>query len=150
MKGEELLTSWSPRKVSLVRDFIASRRRRQRIAELEAARGALGADNLLPSPSKGSGRSTPMRNQELSERQNKLVQKYLGLWSTRKDPTEAILVKTNTEQPINGAAPSKAPSTLDSDTSSENGSSPRYVASVQNLTKNATVAKSTIECHLII
>lgn len=143
VKGEELLTSWSPRKVSLVRDFIASRRRRQRAAELEAARGALGADNLLPSPSKGSGRSTPMRNQELSERQNKLVQKYLGLWSTRKDPTEAILVKTNTEQPTNGTAPSKASSTLDSDSGSEHGSSPRYVASVQALTKNATVAKSS-------
>ncbi|CRG91710.1 hypothetical protein PISL3812_08761 [Talaromyces islandicus] len=143
VKGEELLTNWSPRKVSLVRDFIASRRRRQRSAELEAARGALGTDNLLPSPSKGSGRSTPMRNQELSERQNKLVQKYLGLWSTQKDPTEAILVKTNTEQPINGTAPSKAPSTLDSDSGSEHGSSPRYVASVQTLTKNATVAKSS-------
>ncbi|KAH8692071.1 kinesin family protein [Talaromyces proteolyticus] len=144
VKGEELLTSWSPRKVSLVRDFIVSRKRRQRVAELEAARGALDAESLTPSPSKGSGRSTPLRNQELSERQTKLVQKYLGIWSTKKDPTEVILVKTNTEQPTNGVGSSKAPSALDSDSSSEHSSSPpRYVATVQTLTKNATVAKSS-------
>jgi kinesin family protein 1 len=148
VKGEELLTSWSPRKVSLVRDFIASRKRRQRAAELEAARGALGTASLAPSPAKGSGRSTPLRNQELSERQTKLVQRYLNLWSTRKDPTEIILVNTNTEQPTNGvnhASSSKVPSILESDSAStsEHASTPRYVANVQTLSKNATITKAS-------
>jgi kinesin family member 1 len=146
VKGEELLTSWSPRKVSLVRDFIASRKRKQRAAELEAARGALGTDSLVASPIKGSGRSTPMRNQELSERQMKLVQRYLSLWSTRKDPTETILVKTNTEQPNGDVSHHKPSSLFDSDSASEtqtHGSTPRYVAAVQTLSKNATVAKSS-------
>ncbi|OKL58712.1 hypothetical protein UA08_06040 [Talaromyces atroroseus] len=146
VKGEELLTSWSPRKVSLVRDFIASRKRRQRAAELEAARGALGADSLVASPLKGSGRSTPMRNQDFTERQMKLVQRYLSLWSTRKDPTETILVKTNTEQPTNGDVVSTTNKNNNKallDASDSHGSAPRYVAAVQTLSKNATVAKSS-------
>ncbi|KAJ5404360.1 hypothetical protein N7509_004231 [Penicillium cosmopolitanum] len=103
VKGEELLTTWAPRKVSLVRDYIAARKRRYRIAELHAARGALSAGSLRASPARGSGRSTPMRGQDLNERKTKLLKKYLDLWSTKKDPTEAILVRTNTEPPSDGA-----------------------------------------------
>jgi kinesin family protein 1 len=146
VKGEELLTSWSARKVSLVRDFIASRKRRHRAAELEAARGGLSADSLVASPTRRSGSSTPMRNQDLSERQTQLLQKYLNLWSTRKDPTEVILVKNNTEQPTNGIASVKAAETssvLDSDSASEHSPSrPRYLATVQTLNKNASMLKS--------
>ncbi|KAL1980478.1 hypothetical protein VTN96DRAFT_4034 [Rasamsonia emersonii] len=145
VKGEELLGNWAPRKVSLVRDFIATRKRRQRAAELDAARGALSADSLVVSPAR-SGRSTPMRNQELSERQIKLLQKYLGLWSTRKDPTEAILVKSNTEQPANGAASAKPAKESASDDASEASDhsppKPRYLATVQTISKNPSVLKS--------
>ncbi|KAJ5781244.1 hypothetical protein N7457_006404 [Penicillium paradoxum] len=72
VKGEELLTTWAPRKVSLVRDYIANRKRRQRVAELHAARGALSAGSLIPSPAR-SGRSTPMRGTDLNERKSKLL-----------------------------------------------------------------------------
>jgi kinesin family protein 1 len=140
VKGEELLMSWSPRKVSLVRDFIAARKRRQRSTELEAARGALSADSLVASPARGSGRSTPLRGQEMSERQTKLLHKYLSLWSTRKDPSEVILVNSNTEQP----AFSKEPLSPDSASlaSDYTPSRPRYVAAVQNIPKNPSILKS--------
>ncbi|KAJ4287299.1 hypothetical protein N0V90_012697 [Kalmusia sp. IMI 367209] len=38
IKGEEHLSGWTPRGVSLVRDYIALQKRRQRIAEIETAR----------------------------------------------------------------------------------------------------------------
>lgn len=145
VKGEELLTSWSPRRISLVRDFIATRKRRQRAAEIDAARGALSAGSLSV---KGSGRSTPLRSQELTERQSKLLRKYLDLWSTRKDPTEFILVKSNTEPPAGGAAfaaRTKEASTPDdaSATSSEHAApKPRFIATIQHIPKNPSVLKS--------
>lgn len=143
VKGEELLTTWAPRKVSLVRDYIAARKRRQRVAELHAARGALSAGTLMTSPAR-SGRSTPMRNQDLNERKSKLVRKYLDLWSTKKDPTEIILVRSNIEPPAGGAA-------FASNGNQENGSNtapvklslkPRFVATVQTLPKNPSALKS--------
>lgn len=146
VKGEELLTSWSTRKVSLVRDYIASRKRRQRAIEIEAARGVLGSDLLtVPSSTKGSGRSTPLRNQELSERQMDLLRRYLNLWTTRQDPIEAILAADNTEQPGHGATSnSDASSNTQSDgnSSTQSPARPRYVATVQTLAKNATVTKA--------
>jgi kinesin family protein 1 len=145
VKGEELLESWSPRKVSLIRDFIATRKRRQRAAEIDAARGALSAESLAATPSKGSGRSTPLRNQELSERQSRLLHKYLNLWSNLKDPTEVILVKSNTEQPANPTASNqrKEPVADDQSVSSElPASKPRYLATVQAIAKNPSILKS--------
>ncbi|KAJ5703151.1 hypothetical protein N7488_010699 [Penicillium malachiteum] len=136
VKGEELLTSWAPRKVSLVRDYIAARKRRYRIAELHAARGALSAGSLIASSARGSGRSTPMRNQDLNERKTQLLRKYIDLWSTKKDPTETILVRSNTEPPTDGA---QARSNNISDKMSLK---PRFVANIQTLPKNPSALKS--------
>lgn len=41
VKGEEYLGGWTPRGVSLVHDFIRTRKRRHRVAEVEDARGYL-------------------------------------------------------------------------------------------------------------
>ncbi|KAF8540911.1 kinesin family protein [Trichophaea hybrida] len=45
VKGEEYLVGWTPRSVSLVRDFISTKKRRVRVAEVENAKGFL---NSLP------------------------------------------------------------------------------------------------------
>ncbi|KAJ5218033.1 uncharacterized protein N7498_000132 [Penicillium cinerascens] len=140
VKGEELLTAWAPRKVSLVRDYIAARKRRYRVAELHAARGALSAGSLMSPSPKGSGRSTPMRNHELNERKSKLLQKYVDLWSTKKDPTEVILVRSNTDPPADGAAKNKSNGTggvLD-----KMSLKPRFVATIQTLPKNPSALKT--------
>jgi len=145
VKGEELLTSWSPRKISLVRDFIATRKRRQRAAELDAARGALSAGSLDAPPAKAGGKSC---NQELTEHQTKLLRKYLDLWTTRKDPTEMILVTSNTEPPAGGAAfatRTKETSTTPDDASAASeqaASKPRFVATIQHIPKNPSVLKA--------
>jgi kinesin family protein 1 len=147
VKGEELLAGWSPRKVSLVRDYIAARKRRRRLAELNAAKGALSANSLAPSPVR-SGRSTPLRSQELNERKSRLLRKYLDLWATKMDPVEAILLRSNTEPPSDGAA--SAPRAKQSSLASDDGSSvseqellkPRFIATIQTLPKNTSSLKS--------
>ncbi|KAI5794072.1 hypothetical protein FPQ18DRAFT_366872 [Pyronema domesticum] len=53
VKGEECLQGWTPRSVSLVRDFVDARRRRERAAEVENAKGFLWS---LP----GTREGTPM------------------------------------------------------------------------------------------
>ncbi|KAI5819190.1 hypothetical protein BZA77DRAFT_332268 [Pyronema omphalodes] len=53
VKGEEYLQGWTPRSVSLVRDFVDARRRRERAAEVENAKGFLWS---LP----GTREGTPM------------------------------------------------------------------------------------------
>ncbi|XHG03631.1 hypothetical protein AWENTII_006933 [Aspergillus wentii] len=146
VKGEELLTTWSPRKVSLVRDYIAARKRRQRIAELNAAKGALSASSLRASPVR-SGRTTPLRNQERMDRRDKLLRKYLDLWATKTDPTEAILVRSNTDPPTEGApsallSQQTSSSDLNSPASEQPPLRPRFIANIQTLPKNPASLKS--------
>lgn len=149
VKGEELLTSWSPRKVSLIRDFIAARKRRRRIAELHAAKGALSAESLVASPARSSGRSTPLRNGASSERRLEILKKYLELWSTKYGLTDTILVRSNTEPPPKGAAFASRPGitpAASNDASCEPDQAislkPRFIATIQALPKNPTVSKS--------
>ncbi|KAJ5091151.1 hypothetical protein NUU61_006021 [Penicillium alfredii] len=142
VKGEELLTTWAPRKVSLVRDYVAARKRRRRVAELHAARGALSAGSLMASPARSSGRSTPMRNQDLNERKAKLLRKYLDLWSAKKDPTETILIRSNTEPPANGAAFASHANQANGGISDKMSLKPRFVATIQTLPKNPSALKS--------
>ncbi|KAL4874063.1 hypothetical protein BDV12DRAFT_1686 [Aspergillus spectabilis] len=145
VKGEELLTKWSPRKISLVRDYISSRKRRRRIADLHAAKGALSANSLSVISSPRSGRSTPLRAQE-PDRKIKLLQKYVNLWTSRIDPIDAILIRGNTEPPERGAAfasRGKSPSGEGTNGGHENGSlKPRFYATVQTLPKNPTASKT--------
>ncbi|KAK2804034.1 kinesin-like protein Klp8 [Onygenales sp. PD_10] len=158
VKGEELLTTWAPRKVSLIRDFIGARKRRQRLAEIDAARGALSTRSLTPLPT--NGRSTPSQGPDSSDRRDMLLRKYLDLWSTKKDPTEIILVKDHTEPPQRGAAFARKPSSTtlsvtsatptdtteaSSPTFSEPAqqpSKPRFLATIQHIPKNPSVLKS--------
>ncbi|KAJ5362748.1 Kinesin protein 1B [Penicillium brevicompactum] len=139
VKGEELLVAWSPRKVSLVRDYIANRKRRQRVAELHAARGALSAGSLIASPAR-SGLSTPSRGTPLNERKTKLLRKYLELWSLKQDPTERILVRSNTEPPTDGAA--KRPTPNPNGISDKLSLKPRFVATIQTLPKAPDALKT--------
>ena len=143
VKGEELLTSWSPRQVSLVRDYLAARKRRQRVAELNAAKGALSAGSLMAmaSPAR-NGRSTPLRSQELTDRKAKLLRKYLDIWTTKTDPTEAILVRTNTEPPGEGTSHKKSPSDGNSAAPNQESLKPRFIANIQTLPKNPSSTKS--------
>lgn len=89
VRGEEDLIGWSPRGVSLVLDYIASRRRRQRITEVEAAQVSLASYHLLSPHPHGAASDLP----EYNSHQTALLQKCLSLWTT---PLPNLVPKTLT------------------------------------------------------
>jgi len=97
--GEELLSSWAPRGVSLVRDYMQLRKRLQRIAEIESARGVLSLGALSPPV-----RAERPADEVATEQQQALIQKMLDLWQTSACPGEVMLLRSNTESPEQGAA----------------------------------------------
>jgi kinesin family protein 1 len=137
VKGEEGLTGWAPRGVSLIRDHIAAKRRKVRHAEIEAAQPLL-AKISFPKPAT-NGTSTPSPEDEssnpeppLSDQEKMLLEKYTKLWNLCHDPISSILTPSNVEPPSNGIA-SPLPHTTNT--------SPTLLASVSLVPKNATVLK---------
>ncbi|KAI9759182.1 MAG: kinesin-like protein Klp8 [Chaenotheca gracillima] len=139
VKGEECLTDWAPRGVSLVHDFILARKRRRRVVEIETARGILSTRALIP-PSTTNGYATPQGSQA-GDREENLLHKYLDLWSSRKDPGEMILVRENTEPPSHGAAFANS-HTAGGATDAAEPTSPKLLAEVQPVAKNPSIMKS--------
>jgi kinesin family protein 1 len=125
VKGEEELTNWTPRGVSLVHDFINAKKQKQRLAELEAVKAFLSPEKLTIPNCLGIRRDD---HEEFSANQKALLTKFLNLWSIPKHPVETLLRNSNTEPPANGAA-EPAPRT------------PRLTATVAAVPKNATVLK---------
>jgi kinesin family protein 1 len=124
VKGEEGLADWSPRGVSLVHDYISAKRRRRRLADLEAAKAVLSPTALSPPRTSALGIRT------CGPKEEALLRKYLKLWTVTRDPVENLLRNSNTEPPANGVTESIA--AVDS---------PRLTATVAYVPKNATVLK---------
>ncbi|PSN63111.1 kinesin family protein-like protein [Corynespora cassiicola Philippines] len=127
IKGEEQLSGWTPRGVSLVRDFIAIEKRRRRIAEIETARSVLSSKALTTFPLQTS-------TSTLTDAQTALLTRVISLWRTKKAPAEIILNATNLEPPPNGAAfapQARSPSPT-----------PSLVATVRFVSKNPNLLKS--------
>ncbi|CZT41202.1 probable kinesin-II subunit [Rhynchosporium secalis] len=137
VKGEEGLTSWTPRGVSLIRDYIAAKRRKQRHAEIEAAQPIFSRITFpaISAPPTSNGDTPPVEEETLeptiSEDGKKVLEKYIKLWKLCQDPITNILTPTNVEPPTNGAPPTQAaPPT-----------SPSLLASITQVPKNPTVLK---------
>ncbi|KAL9088625.1 MAG: hypothetical protein Q9165_006145 [Trypethelium subeluteriae] len=143
VKGEELLSGWSPRGISLVRDFINSRKRRQRISEIEAARSVLSSKALtIQNPVKPTVDSTS-DILVLDSRQEALLRRTLTLWQTKKEIPEIILVKENLEPPANGAAFAPTYTSLSPDDQDHtSNTNPTLIAEVHYIRKNPSLLKS--------
>jgi kinesin family protein 1 len=143
VKGEEGLTDWTPRGVSLIRDYIAAKRRRQRLAEIEAAqpllsRMAYQVSSAIPLPSiqnNGDGTIAEGAPEEpvFLERDKIILEKYLRLWKLCHDPISSILTSSNVEPPSNGAPSTQSPATA--------SASPSLLASISVVGKNPTILK---------
>jgi len=125
VKGEEGLTNWTPRGVSLVHDFINAKKRKRRLAELEAVKAFLSPEKLTVSNGLGIKRDN---NEDFTDEEKALLGKFLNLWSIPKHPVETLLKQSNTEPPINGVAEPAL-------------RTPRLTATVAAVPKNATVLK---------
>ncbi|KFZ23437.1 hypothetical protein V502_02072 [Pseudogymnoascus sp. VKM F-4520 (FW-2644)] len=95
VKGEENLTGWTPRGVSLVHDFINSRRRRERSAEIEAAKAFYSAEELKVESKKSDDEEEVPLNEEL-------IRNVLKLWTVSTGPIENLLRNANIEPPTDG------------------------------------------------
>jgi kinesin family protein 1 len=125
VKGEEGLIGWTPRGVSLVHDFINSKKRRRRLAELEAAKA------ILPSSAFTFPKTRNINTKEapVTPESEALLQKVLKLWTVTHDPIESLLRLANTEPPSNGVAD---PAPTDS---------ARLLGNVNLIPRNATILK---------
>ncbi|RMZ75101.1 hypothetical protein DV738_g5647, partial [Chaetothyriales sp. CBS 135597] len=77
VNGEELLGSWAPRGISLVKDYLVARRKRQQLQDIESAKASLGIKRLSVTRQARSRGPSP---EVLSESDEQLVRKYLAIW----------------------------------------------------------------------
>lgn len=149
IKGEEHLSGWTPRSVSLVRDYIALLKRRQRTSDIETARSVLSSRALSTFP------PAPSASAALTQHQVSLLNRVIALWKTKIEPAEIILNPTNLEPPSNGAAfapSSPSPAPRDRSTSHPQSQSqsreqererPSLIATVRFVPKNPDCLKSS-------
>ncbi|KAE9967058.1 hypothetical protein EG328_008433 [Venturia inaequalis] len=138
VKGEELLSGWTPRGVSIVQDYITSRRQKRKVAEVETAKSVLGKKALTAPTPKGS--SPQAEDEPLTEHQEQLLRKVLTLWTTKQGIEDAILAKDNIEPPRKGAAFAPTAPSVNGSTSGES-TKPTLLASVRFIPKNPTLLK---------
>ncbi|KAJ4352853.1 hypothetical protein N0V95_003900 [Ascochyta clinopodiicola] len=134
VKGEEDLADWTPRGVSLVKDYIGVERRRRRIAEIELARTILSPKMLSVQKA-----DTPNTETSLDDRQKQLVTRMLDLWTSHKAPESIILSTQNLEPPTAGAAfAPRSPSRGNSPSPK-----PSLTATVRFVSKNPNLLKAS-------
>ena len=149
--GEELLAKWAPRRVSLVQDFIASRRRQRRLAEIEVAKAALASRRLSVGGGPKSRASSPS---PLQPTQEELLRKFVRLWSKRSHHvSDTILMNNHLSSELVSTYPLGTPhlpppyeagssSSTHSSPSKRPLSRPRFVATVSSIAKNPSSLKS--------
>jgi kinesin family protein 1 len=161
VKGEEGLSGWTPRGVSLVQDFAKARRRRRVVGEVETCKSVLGMRALaLPATSTNGVAEDGTEEVPFTEEQAALVQKVLKLWTAKQGGIEeALLSSANTSPPRkvsasarNGTSPPPATNGTTSTPSSTNTSptskktrrppKPTLTSSVRFIPKNPSLLKS--------
>ena len=130
ISGEEMLSGWAPRGISLIRDFIDLRRRQRRTAEIEAAKGVLSLGALTPP----MGPTSTTDEEEPSESQKALLQKFLDVWLTETPKSDALLLRSNTTTP--------EPSHAIDENHPDQGPPPALAAQVEHHPKTPSVLKS--------
>ncbi|KAK6431248.1 hypothetical protein LTR95_012592 [Oleoguttula sp. CCFEE 5521] len=90
ISGQEGLTGWAPRGVSLLRDFIELKRRRRRTAEVESAKVVITTMGL----SSPTDRMEVDDIADLSEEQRSLLQRSLELWQAKAHDSELLILRS--------------------------------------------------------
>ncbi|KPI45239.1 Kinesin-like protein [Cyphellophora attinorum] len=130
VNGEELLGSWSPRGLSLVKDYITARRKRRQMQEIESARAALGMKRLSISKPKSRSR-TVSPAQEPTDQEEDLLRRCLAIWSRPAFELSSSIFGTTTPPERENLPPAQA---------SERKT--KYIAVVTNIPKNPVSLKS--------
>ncbi|KAF3202234.1 kinesin-like protein Klp8 [Orbilia oligospora] len=110
VKGEEVLRGWTPRGISIIKDYLAARRRRMRVAEVEAVKPFLKPEDLeikkliSNGHAREGGEGEEEEEEELTEEKKAIIEKFLKMWPRDGDPFDRILSKQNIEPPQDGAS----------------------------------------------
>lgn len=128
VKGEESLIGWTPRGISLVKDYIKCNRQMKRVAEVETARSVLSVSALT------WDEDVEMIDPDAppSPKQEDLLRNILSLWNKQHELEDSIFVKENIEPPEQGVAFAQH---ITTDTK------PDLAASVRFISKNPTLLK---------
>ena len=128
VKGEESLTNWKPRGVSLVRDYIGSRQVRKRIAEVEATKVFLRRHRSpLPAPPNSTG---------LTSAQKHLLKNCLHLWTLTLSKPQTLT--------LSPADPARSSDSIESQPQHQpRPDPPALTANVHHHPKNPILLKSS-------
>lgn len=139
INGEELLGNWSPRGISLIKDYLTVRRKRRQLQDIESAKAALGLRRLSV-PTKTRSRAASPSN--IDAREEALLRKFLAIWMKPSVELSNPIFDDNdrSERPAAGPVPGitdvgRSPTTSPACKS-------RYQATVSNISKNSTSLKS--------
>lgn len=118
IKGEEELSNWRSRGVSLIRDFAQSQKRRQRRSDVEAAKVFLR---------RRRNPATPLSpdSEKVTDKQKLLLQKCLDLWAIKSNSTPPTQIS---HIPDSSSVPSR----------------PRLHPTITTIPKNPTSLKSAL------
>lgn len=134
INGEELLGKWTPRGISLVKDYISARRKMRQMRDIESARATLGLKRLN---AHGKTRSRTQSPSEPSSRQEDLLKKFVTVWKKPgfelSNPIfEADSEDANGDSQEGTSSPTRPPSRRKT----------KYLATVTNVPRNPTSLKS--------
>jgi kinesin family protein 1 len=141
ISGQEMLSSWAPRGVSLIRDFMQLQKQQRRTAEIESARGYLSLGALSPPV-----RPTEIDDRPLDEKHTALLQKYIDLWQTSPSAGEIMLLQaSDADSPRRRRSPRPSDQSTSSSKTSTAGDEDTQIplaASVERHLKSPTLLKA--------
>ena len=143
VKGEESLTRWQPRGISLIRDFARFQRGRQRATDVEATKIFLRRHRLRPGVQvNGVGIG---EESSLTPHQERLLQKSLTLWTTASSlPSADLTLSISTLRPTTPPHnPSDSAATSPSTSDPNPSKSPPLTATITCHPKNPLCLKSS-------
>ncbi|KIW07638.1 uncharacterized protein PV09_01582 [Verruconis gallopava] len=141
VKGEESLSGWTPRGVSLIQDYIQARKQKRKVSEVETAKSILGMRALAITTINGASTEEDQSSTQLNDNQVALLQKVLRLWTTKKGIEEALLSSANTSPPRKGAAFANTGSSPNTSPRKARRIKPTLTASVRFIPKNPSLMK---------
>jgi kinesin family member 1 len=132
VNGEELLGSWTPRGLSLVKDYISARRKRRQMQDIESAKATLGIKRLTVPKLKSR---TPSPAGPSNARDEELLRKYAAIWSRRGFELSHAIFGDSGHEPVNGNSTTRSDDL-------NNTRKIKYIAAVANIAKNPVSLKS--------
>lgn len=135
INGEELLGSWTPRGISLVKDYITARRKRRQLEDIDTVKTAYGRKLNMSSSRKTRAQlsSTNETSHEAITETNAKIARYVALWQKRT---------SDMSNPIFDDNEASKPAAIATIRAQQAERKQRYAATVTHHAKNPVSLKS--------